>query len=225
MNSFFSVDLIFFIMIAALLVFRLRNVLGRRTGNEKKPGFGFSFDAKVVDKNSNNIKEIKINKEHILNSLKKYKNLDKNGDLKRIYILSPNFSPKKFLKGAKDAFEIIVGAYAKGNLKKVKDLLSPNIFKTFSNISNQIIKKKQTLEHTLISFKSEEIKRIILKSTIAEIAVRFVTEQVNLLKNNKGQIIEGNNDYIENHIDYWTFSKDLKFSNPNWKLIVTKSEK
>ena len=123
MNSFFSVDLIFFIMIAALLVFRLRNVLGRRTGNEKKPGFGFSFDAKVVDKNSNNIKEIKINKEHILNSLKKYKNLDKNGDLKRIYILSPNFSPKKFLKGAKDAFEIIVAAYAKGNLKKVKDLL------------------------------------------------------------------------------------------------------
>ena len=225
MNSFFSVDLIFFIMIAALLVFRLRNVLGRRTGNEKKPGFGFSFDAKVVDKNSNNIKEIKINKEHILNSLKKYKNLDKNGDLKRIYILSPNFSPKKFLKGAKDAFEIIVAAYAKGNLKKVKDLLSPNIFKTFSNISNQRIKKKQTLEHTLISFKSEEIKRIILKSTIAEIAVRFVTEQVNLLKNNKGQIIEGNNDYIENHIDYWTFSKDLKFSNPNWKLIVTKSEK
>ena len=216
MNSFFSVDLIFFIMIAALLVFRLRNVLGRRTGNEKKPGFGFSFDAKVLDKNSNNIKEIKINKEHILNSLKKYKNLDKNGDLKRIYILSPNFSPKKFLKGAKDAFEIIVAAYAKGNLKKVKDLLSPN---------NQRIKKKQTLEHTLISFKSEEIKRIILKSTIAEIAVRFVTEQVNLLKNNKGQIIEGNNDYIENHIDYWTFSKDLKFSNPNWKLIVTKSEK
>ena len=225
MNSFFSVDLIFFIMIAALLVFRLRNVLGRRTGNEKKPGFGFSFDAKVVDKNSNNIKEIKINKEHILNSLKKYKNLDKNGDLKRIYILSPNFSPKKFLKGAKDAFEIIVAAYAKGNLKKVKDLLSPNIFKTFSNISNQRIKKKQTLEHTLISFKSEEIKRIILKSTIAEIAVRFVTEQVNLLKNNKGQIIEGNNDYIENHIDYWIFSKDFKFSNPNWKLIVTKSEK
>ena len=225
MNNFFSVDLIFFIMIAALLVFRLRNVLGRRTGNEKKPGFGYSFDAKVVDKNSNNIKEIKINKEHILNSLKKYKNLDKNGDLKRIYILNPNFSPKKFLKGAKDAFEIIVAAYAKGNLKKVKDLLSPNIFKTFSNISNQRIKKKQTLEHTLISFKSEEIKRIILKSTIAEIAVRFVTEQINLLKNNKGQIIEGNNDYIENHIDYWTFSKDLKFSNPNWKLIVTKSEK
>ena len=225
MNNFFSVDLIFFIMIAALLVFRLRNVLGRRTGNEKKPGFGYSFDAKVLDKNSNNIKEIKINKEHILNSLKKYKNLDKNGDLKRIYILNPNFSPKKFLKGAKDAFEIIVAAYAKGNLKKVKDLLSPNIFKTFSNISNQRIKKKQTLEHTLISFKSEEIKRIILKSTIAEIAVRFVTEQINLLKNNKGQIIEGNNDYIENHIDYWTFSKDLKFSNPNWKLIVTKSEK
>ncbi len=100
MNNFFSIDLIFFIMIAALLIFRLRSVLGKKTGNEKKPGVSFSFDSKVVDKDSKNIKEIKTNKENILNSLKEYKNLDKNDDLKRIYNLDPNFSPKKFLKGA-----------------------------------------------------------------------------------------------------------------------------
>ena len=104
-------------------------------------------------------------------------------------------------------------------------MLAPNIFKNFSTESNQRIKKKQILEHSLISFKSAKIKKIILKYSIVEIIVRFVTEQVNLLKSNDGKIIEGNLEYIEEHIDDWTFSKDLKSSNPNWKLIVTKAEK
>ena len=53
--------------------------------------------------------------------------------------------------------------------------------------------------------------------------VKFVSEQVNLLKNEKGKILKGNDEYIENHTDYWTFSKDLKSNNPNWKLVVTKT--
>ena len=83
MNNFFSVDLIFFIMIAAFLILRLRRVLGRRTGNEKKTGSDFSFDAKVIDKNSKNIESIKTNQENIKSSLKKYKNLNVDDDLKK----------------------------------------------------------------------------------------------------------------------------------------------
>ena len=225
MNTILSPDLIFFVLVAAFLILRLRSVLGKRTGNEKKTGSVFSFGAKVIGKNSKNIERIKINQDRIKSSLKKYKNLNVDDDLKKIYIIDPDFSPKEFLKGAKEAFVIIIESYAKENLKKIKSLLAPNIFKTFSTASNQRIKKKQILEHSLISFKSAEIKKIILKSLIAEIIVRFVTEQVNLLKSNDGKIIEGNLEYIEEHVDYWTFSKDLKSSNPNWKLIVTKAEK
>ena len=68
-----------------------------------------------------------------------------------------------------------------------------------------------------------DIENINVKESIADIVVKFVSEQVNLLKNEKGKILEGDNEYVENHIDYWTFSKDLKSSNPNWKLIVTKT--
>ena len=225
MNNFISVDLIFFIMIAAFLILRLRSVLGKRTGNEKKPSIDFSLGAGVIEKNFKNKKQIKTKEDKIQDSLKEYKNLNTNGDVERICKIDPTFSPEKFLKGAKEAFEIIVKAYATDNLKKIKDLLGSDIFKTFSSVSNQRVKKKQILEHTFISFKSAEIKKIALKSTIAEIIVRFVTEQVNLLKNDKGKIIQGNSEYIENHIDNWIFSKDLKSSNPNWKLIVTKAEK
>ena len=87
MNTFLTLDLIFFILVAVFLIIRLRSVLGRRTGNEKKTGSDFSFDAKVIDKNSKNIESIKTNQEHIKSSLKKYKNLNVHDDLKKIYII------------------------------------------------------------------------------------------------------------------------------------------
>ena len=76
----------------------------------------------------------------------------------------------------------------------------------------------------MVSIKSANIQEIDVKSNIADIVVKFVSEQVNLLKNEKGKILKGNDEYIESHTNYWTFSKDLKSSNPNWKLVVTKAE-
>ena len=217
MNNFFSPDLIFFVMVAAFLVLRLRNVLGRRTGNEKKIETEFSFGSKVIEKNSKNKKQIKTNTVSGLFSQK--------DQLEKINELDKNFSIETFLKGAKDAFKIIVESYSKENIKKINYLLSSDILKVFLNASKNRIKKKQSLEHNFISFKSAEIKKIVLKSTIVKIVVKFVTEQVNLLRNNKDMIIEGNEDNIEKHVDYWTFSKDLKSLDPNWKLIDTKAGK
>ena len=79
------------------------------------------------------------------------------------------------------------------------------------------------MEHSLVSIKSADIEKINVKSSIADIVVKFVSEQVNLLKNEKGKVLKWNDEYIENHTDYWTFSKDLKSNNPNWKLVVTKT--
>ena len=227
MNNFFSADLIFIIMVAAFLILRLRSVLGKRTGNEKKGQNSFTFDVKSVGKDLTDKKIIEKSKEE--NSFVKESSNIKSGEAKtnfeKIYELDKTFSTKEFLKGAQKAFETIVMNYSKGNLKKIKNLLDQNTLKTFSNAVNQRTKKKQVLDHTLISFKSAEIKKISFRETIANIIVQFVTEQVNLLKNEKGKVIEGNNDYIEKHVDNWTFSKDLKSSDPNWKLVFTETGK
>ena len=156
-------------------------------------------------------------------SEKKISNLKKGTGLEEIFYFDKNFSPKKFLEGAKIAFRSIIETYAKGEINKIKNLLSSNVFSAFSKEIKSRIKKKHSLEHTLISLKSADIEKIHVKSSIADIVVKFVSEQVNLLKNKKGKILSGNDEYIENHIDYWTFSKDLKSTNPNWKLVVTKS--
>ena len=121
-------------------------------------------------------------------------------------------------------YPILNETVEKEQYNKIKNLLSSNVFTAFSNEIKSRVKKKHSLEHTLISLKSADIEKINVKSSIADIVVKFASEQVNLLKNKKGEILSGNDEYIENHIDYWTFSKDLKSTNPNWKLVVTKSE-
>ena len=226
MNTFLSPDIIFFVLVAAILILRLRSVLGRKTGNEKRPKDIFMYQDTTLGTDKNKTlgerKSIK-SKFHDKLFIGKENNLNKNTALEKICYFDKNFSTKKFLLGAKIAFQTIIQSYAKGEINKIKHLLSTNVFSIFSKEIISREKKKYILEHTLISLKSAGIEKINVKFSIADIVVKFVSEQVNLLKNEKGKILKGNDEYIENHTNYWTFSKDLKSSNPNWKLVVTKA--
>ena len=226
MNTFLSPDIIFFVLVAAILILRLRSVLGRKTGNEKRPKDIFMYQDTTLGTDKNKTlgekKSIK-SKFHDKLSIGKKNNLNKNTALEKICYFDKNFSTKKFLLGAKIAFQTIIQSYAKGEINKIKYMLSTNVFSIFSKEIISRARKKYILEHTLISLKSAGIEKINVKSSIADIVVKFVSEQVNLLKNKKGKILKGNDEYIEDHTNYWTFSKDLKSSNPNWKLVVTKA--
>ena len=226
MNTFLTPDLIFFVLVAAFLIIRLRSVLGKRTGNEKKPKDVFMYQDTTL---ASNKKKVLGNKQTIktkLNdnlSVNKEINLKQNSALEKIYYFDKKFSPQKFISGAKLAYEKIIKCYSKGEISKIKNLLSNNVFSIFSKEIKSRTKKKYILEHTLVSIKSADIENVNFKSSIADIVVKFISEQVNLLKNEKGKILKGNDEYIEDHTNYWTFSKDLKSSNPNWKLVVTKA--
>ena len=227
MNTFFTPDLIFFVLVAAFLIIRLRSVLGRRTGNEKRPKDIFMYQDTVLGSGKKKtISEKEDIKEKSFDEyLSKNKvNLKKGTALEKIYYFDQTFSTKKFLAGAKNAYQQIINSYANGEINKIKYLLDSKVFSTFSNEIKSRVKKKYTLEHTLISIKSAAVEKIYVKSSIADIVVKFVSEQVNLLKNKDGKVLKGNDEYIENHTNYWTFSKDLKSNDPNWKLIVTKAE-
>ena len=227
MNTFISPDLIFFVLVAAFLIIRLRSVLGKKTGNEKRPKDIFMYQDTTLGTEKKNFLDPKQSiKNKVQNKLsyEKKNDLNNNTALEKISYFDKSFSPKNFLVGAKSAFQTIINSYAKGEISKIKYLLSTNVFSIFSKEIKSRIKKKHILEHSLISLQSADIEKINIKSTIADIIVKFVSEQVNLLKNQKGKILKGNDEYIENHTNYWTFSKDLKSLNPNWKLIVTKAE-
>ena len=139
MNTYLTPDLIFFILVAAFLILRLRSVLGRRTGNEKKPKDAYYYQDAAFDENQKKKSNIKAYKKP-LNALEK--NKGHISGMEKIVILDSNFNPKKFLSGAKVAFQKIIQSYANNEIDKIKYLLSNTVFSTFSKKISYRLKKK-----------------------------------------------------------------------------------
>lgn len=135
----------------------------------------------------------------------------------------PGFDKNKFLNSAKKAFELIVTSFSKGDMETLEMLVSKNLAKKFQEILNQRQSEGITAETDFIGFDSAEITGAkISKSNLAKITVKFISEQVNILKNKKGEIIEGDDQYIQNITDVWTFERALTSTSPNWLLVSTK---
>ena len=76
----------------------------------------------------------------------------------------------------------------------------------------------------MIGFEASDISAAALQGSIAQVTVRFVSEQINVLRNAEGQIVDGNPNEVQKVIDLWTFRRDTKSSDPNWQLVKTESE-
>ena len=135
----------------------------------------------------------------------------------------PGFEKEHFLNGAKRAFEIIVTAFAKGDIQTLEMLVSKNLYKKFQEILAAREAEGITSENDFIGFdEAEIISASISKNNVAKIVVKFISEQVNILKNRVGEVIEGDENFIQNITDVWTFEKNLTSASPNWLLVSTK---
>ena len=114
-------------------------------------------------------------------------------------------------------------SFLEGNKDKPRDATYSlkSIYKDFETQINARIKNNENLDITIIGIKSAQIVSASLKTSIAYISVKFNSEQVQVLKDLKGKIIEGDNNQILTIIEKWTFSKNLKSKDPNWKLVET----
>lgn len=135
----------------------------------------------------------------------------------------PDFNKDKFLAGAKRAFEIIITAFAKSDSETLHSLVATKLVKKFDEILTQRKTDGITAETDLIGFSSVEITDAkINKSNLAKITVKFVSEQVNLLKDKFDKVIQGDENFVQNITDIWTFERNLNSTNPNWLLTSTK---
>ena len=135
----------------------------------------------------------------------------------------PTFNRTTFLSGAQRAFEMIVTSFAKGEIDILKALIGKTLFKKFEDIINQRKEEGITAETDFIGFNSVEIVSAkIDKNNKAKIAVRFVSEQANVLRNAEGNIIEGDENFIQTITDIWTFERNINSATPNWTLVSTK---
>lgn len=210
--------LVLFIL-AVFLIWRLVSVLGQRTGNEKQQDFRrrerdgvFQDDSSqptdgdflLVDEEEQKIKE-------------RFKWADP------ILQLDRDFSPQKFIDGAKKAFEIIIQAYAEGNQSKLQKLLSPAVFKDFEKAIQSRNNQFLNLQINIQNFSEIQIQRVDIKKTTVSITVFFATDQKRVLKNKAGEIIEGDTQFTRRMNDVWVFERDVRSQDPIWILTETDS--
>ena len=216
-------DILVLLVVVAVIFYRLRRVLGVRNVNSDNRKLAEENAAKLFDllmKEAEQKQISLVTQSEIAETVADEKELSETDKVLRNI---PNFDKNRFLSGAKKAFEVIVEAFAKGDVSTLELLVNKKLLKKFQDVLEQRRIDGVVAETDFIGFNDAEIVEAKINSNnVAKIIVKFVSEQVNLLKNKQGDVIEGDDRFIQCITDVWTFERTLTSSNPNWLLVSTK---
>jgi predicted lipid-binding transport protein (Tim44 family) len=223
-EGFAYIDILFFAMVAAFIALRLRSVLGRRTGHERRRSGGFgparsngaADNVVALPDRSSSMTEVDAGIADLADGKLK-------AGLSRIRQADPRFDPKAFLNGARGAFEMIVEAYSTGDKEVLRPLLADDVFNGFAGAIDQRKAAGQTLDTQLIAIRGVELADAQLRGSDARVTLRFTSEQVNVVRDAAGNVIEGDPGTAEEVIDIWTFERDTRSTDPNWTLVETRT--
>jgi predicted lipid-binding transport protein (Tim44 family) len=245
-------DIILIGLVAVFLILRLRSVLGKRTGNERPPArdpftppapptpaprlgdragdrespAGQSGNDNVVPLPSANAPPPRPSSSATSGpgGIRATVLPTASAGVAAIRAADPGFEPLGFTAGGRAAFTTIVEAFAKGDTATLRPLLDGPTYASFEAAIRGRAERKEIAETTLIGFEASDVAAAAMEATNAVVTVRFVSEQINVVRNAEGQIIDGNPNEVQKVIDLWTFRRETKSSDPNWLLIKTESE-
>jgi len=223
MEGFQFIDIIILAMVAGFIILRLRSVLGRRTGHEPPPRAERPENDGFARPQDNVVTLPAGRRPGSLDIEPAYQGTPLEAGLVQLKMADPNFVASSFLVGAGKAFEMIVAAYAKNDTDTLKPLLSPEVYSRFAAAIQDREDRNETMETELVVLKPAKLESVEMKGSRAILAVRFESEQVNIVKNAEGTVIEGDRDHVDAVTDVWTFARDTASRDPNWILIATHS--
>lgn len=226
-EGFQFLDIIFFAMVAAFLVLRLRSVLGRRTGQERRPPpdpfARRAPEARPEDK----VVEFPERRDAPARETPAPEPPPSDtvvAGLTQIKIADPGFDRDQFLTGARRAFETVVQAFAQGDQAALRALLSDEVMENFTSVIRQRESAGHVLETTVIGIKNAQITGARIEDRNALVTVQFVSEQVNITRDRDGKIVEGDPSQVAAITDEWTFGRNPRSHDPNWLLVETESQ-
>jgi predicted lipid-binding transport protein (Tim44 family) len=191
-DNFGYIDIILLAIVAGIIILRLRSVLGKGAEDSvsrvKKPTI------------------VNTNFEETVPS-----RVEENINLRE-------FKEETFLKGAQAAYEMIVNAFAAADKKTLKDLTSPEVYKSFVGVLDERKNKKYVNQFTFIGIKKAKIENVDKKDSFYTVKTRFVSEIISCIKDANNNIIEGSPEEIQTVNDVWSFSRDLNSDDPTWNL-------
>ena len=223
-EGFAYIDILFFAMVAAFIALRLRSVLGRRTGQERRRSGGFgntrsngaADNVVALPDRSGSAAEADAGIADLSDGAVK-------AGLTQIRLADQRFDLSHFLGGARGAFETIVEAYSAGDKEALRPLLADAVFNGFAGAIDQRRAAGHTLETQLIAIRAADVVEAGMQGSNARIAVRVTSEQVNVVRDGEGNVVDGDPATAEEVVDIWTFERDTKNPDPNWTLVETRT--
>ena len=230
---------IIFLALAVFIFLRLRSVLGQRTGSERPP---YDRAARNVvqgaqDNNNNNVVPIPgavidqaplAPTADVVPPTDRWKGVAEPGTalaqgLDAVAAQDSSFDPRHFISGARSAYEMIVLAFANGDRRSLKDLLSSEVYESFETAIKDREKHEQKTETRFVSIDKAELVSAEARDRSAQLTVRFVSQMISVTRDKAGTIVDGNPDKVADITDVWTFARDVTSRDPNWKLVGTGS--
>jgi len=200
------VDILIFAILAVFLIFRLRSVLGHRDGFDEKPQdrdstAGFQKREPISDD----------------------QNLSSGEGVEAIVKADPYFSQQSFMQGAENAYRMILDNFARGDMDQLKPLLGYDMASSFSDAIRDRRKAGEELSITLVEISRVDLLRAWVSEGVASIAVEYHATQIRVLRDEAGNILDGESEEPETFVDQWTFERDVTTDNPNWLLTETQA--
>ncbi|MGD9915582.1 MAG: Tim44/TimA family putative adaptor protein [Rhizobiaceae bacterium] len=235
--EFFDFGTIFFLVAAVVIFIQLRNVLGRRTGNERPP-----FDPYTAGRRRGEKEAPAKPSENVVSLPKKrapgepepsaYASIDAfapagtdiNKGLRAIKDADQSFEPKTFVEGARMAYEMIVMAYADGDRKTLKNLLSRDVYDGFVSAIADRESRNEKIQSSFVGIDKADIVSAEMKNGEAHITLRIVSQLISATRDAAGAVIDGDPETVAEVKDVWTFARDTRSRDPNWKLVATEAE-
>ena len=233
----FDIYTIIFLALAVFIFLRLRSVLGQRTGRERPPYDPYSSAPGTIRPAAPGDKVVALpgrapdaaqKTAEPAEPVDRWKGIAEPGSaiaagLDAIAQGDPTFDAKHFVAGARQAYEMIVTAYAEGDRRSLRNLLSKEVYDGFDNAIRERETKGETSETRFVSIDRSDLTGAEVRGPTAQVTVRFVSQLVSVSRDRSGNVIDGNPDKVTDVTDVWTFARDVSSRDPNWKLVATEA--
>jgi predicted lipid-binding transport protein (Tim44 family) len=233
MNAVFDIYTIIFLALAVFIFARLRSVLGTRTGRERPPFDPYSGKepkpATLPDKPASVASRtdeaaVLRDADREAPPAERWAGIAAPGSavaagLEAIARADRDFDARHFIEGAKAAYEMIVMAFAEGDRKTLRGMLGKELFDEFAAAINERETRGHKMESRFVSLDKAEIRNAELVGNEARITIDFVSQLVSATRDKDGNIVDGSAEALTDVEDLWMFARDVKSSDPNWKLV------
>jgi predicted lipid-binding transport protein (Tim44 family) len=245
MDGRIDVSTLLFLVLAVVIFLKLRSVLGRRTGHEQTRYERYKAQQEASQRNGKLAGQDKVvtlpRREREETEVRPVAEPQVRADVEErvrgmaagnsgvaqglvdIVRADASFEPDSFLKGARAAYEIIVTAFAEGNRKTLKGLLSREVYDGFAGAISERESRGEQVDQSFVGIKSADVVEAELKNRTAQVTVKFVSELISATRDRGGEVVSGDPKRIKEVTDIWTFAREVDSRDPNWKLVATQA--